>query len=151
MTILHAVVGIIKRTDKILVAERPVGKSYSGYWEFPGGKIEENESDGDALHRELQEELGIEVISAYPGFSHLHTYPDKTVSLKIWLVTAFSGEPQSRENQTLRWVTLQDISSLPMLEGNWAILKRINLHSAEVSSPRRREPRSVIPANRDCP
>ncbi len=127
MNILHAVAGIIKRDDKILIAERPVGKPYSGYWEFPGGKIEQNESSQHALTRELHEELGIEVISAKHCFEHTHTYPDKTVHLEMWLVTTFLGEPHSKEDQALRWVSLQEMQSLsiPLLEGNWAIIEKI--------------------------
>ncbi len=109
MTIIRAVVGILKRENQILVAERPIGKPYSGYWEFPGGKIEANESSYVALKRELLEELGIDVISAEPWFEHTHAYPDKTVCLEMWLVTTFFGEPHSQENQALRWVTLHDI------------------------------------------
>lgn len=129
MALLRAVVGIIIRKNKILVAERPQDKPYSGYWEFPGGKIEENETGKTALTRELHEELGIEVLAAEAWFMHTHTYPDKTVCLDIWLVKAFTGEPYSKENQTLRWVALSDILSLglPLLEGNWPIIERIKI------------------------
>jgi 8-oxo-dGTP diphosphatase len=125
MSMLHTVVGIINRKHKILIAERPLDKPYSGYWEFPGGKIEKNETGKEALTRELYEELGIEVVSAAPWFLHTHTYPDKTVCLDIWLVTTFSGEPHSKENQTIRWVSPSEMRSLPMLEGNWPIVERI--------------------------
>ncbi len=64
MTVVHVVAGILLRGDRMLIAERPAGKPYDGYWEFPGGKIEENESAHAALARELHEELGIEVVSA---------------------------------------------------------------------------------------
>ncbi len=103
---IHAVVGILKREGKVLVGERPLGKPYSGYWEFPGGKVEVNETGKDALERELQEELGIHVITAKPWFQHTHSYPDKTVLLDMWIVSEFTGEPHGKENQQLRWVTL---------------------------------------------
>lgn len=122
---LRAVVGIIKQQEKILVSQRPSGKPYSGYWEFPGGKVEENESGDAALVRELYEELGIEVLTAHPCFEHVHVYPDKTVMLEMWRVTAFSGEPYSKENQVLRWVTFSQIRELRLLEGNWAMLDKI--------------------------
>lgn len=122
---IHAVVGILKRGDKILVGERPLGKPYSGYWEFPGGKVEENESSEAALKRELQEELGIHIHTASQWFQHTHSYPDKTVTLDIWLVNTFKGEPHSKENQVLRWVTLSEMQGLRLLEGNWFIVDKI--------------------------
>jgi 8-oxo-dGTP diphosphatase len=122
---IRAVVGILKREDKVLVGKRPHGKPYGGYWEFPGGKIEPNESGKNALIRELHEELGIDVTSAHSWFEHTHTYPDKTVFLEIWLVEKFSGEPHGKENQSLRWVTLPEVLELQLLEGNWSIMDRI--------------------------
>lgn len=122
---IRVAVGIIKRGNTVLVAERPLHKPYSGYWEFPGGKIESNESGLTALKRELHEELGVDVISAELLFEHQHAYPDKTVLLELWLVHDFTGEPHGKEEQSLRWVTAQTIEELRLLEGNWAILERI--------------------------
>lgn len=122
---IHAVVGIIKRDHHVLVGERPPGKPYSGYWEFPGGKVEAGESPRAALTRELHEELGIDVIAAQPWFKHQHSYPDKTVLLDMWLVSDFNQEPTSKENQHLRWVTYTEMLSLRLLEGNWPIIERL--------------------------
>lgn len=122
---VRAVVGILKRNGKLLVSQRPEGKPYSGYWEFPGGKIEASESSREALKRELHEELGIEVINAKLWFQHSHAYPDKTVFLEMWLVTEFNGEPHGKENQPLKWATLSEIVDLRLLEGNWPILDKI--------------------------
>ena len=113
------------RDGKLLVAERPEGKPYSGYWEFPGGKVEDNETADAAIRRELHEELGIEVVDAEPWFEHLHAYPDKTVLLDLWRVTEFSGEPQGQENQILRWVSYEEILHLRLLAGNLEILSQI--------------------------
>lgn len=124
-TPIRTVVGIIKREQKLLVCERPLGKPYSGYWEFPGGKIEESETVENALIRELQEELGIKVIRAQAWFDHTHTYPDKTVLLHMWLVTEFSGEPCGKEQQKLRWVNSKELVELKLLEGNWPIIGKI--------------------------
>lgn len=123
--IIKAVVGILRRDCRVLVAERPAGKPYSGYWEFPGGKIEPEESSETALHRELEEELGIAVVTAHHLFEHTHTYPDKTVLLDLWLVDEFVGEPHGKENQQLRWATLPEIHDLKLLEGNWPLMDRI--------------------------
>lgn len=123
--LIRAVVGILQREGKVLVAERPIGKPYSGYWEFPGGKIEPNETGLNALKRELHEELGIDIIEADFWFEHEHAYPDKTVHLEMWRVIEFDGEPHSKENQQLRWVNFSEINQLRLLEGNWPILNKI--------------------------
>jgi 8-oxo-dGTP diphosphatase len=125
MIIVHAVAGILKRENKILVAQRPLGKPYSGFWEFPGGKIEANESGEQALKRELQEELGIEVQTSHLLFHHQYTYPDKIVHLEVWQVDNFIGEPHGKENQELLWVTALEMKTLKLLEGNFPILGKI--------------------------
>ena len=123
--ILKVVVGILQKENKILVAQRPADKPYGGYWEFPGGKIELNESSLEALKRELHEELGIDVEQAELWFQHQHTYSDKTVLLEIWRVLAYNGKPQSQERQELRWVATSELLSLQILEGNSAIIDKI--------------------------
>ncbi len=123
--IVKAVVGILCSDNKVLVAERPEGKPYSGYWEFPGGKIESLETSEDALRRELMEELGIGVKRMRHWFEHQHAYPDKIVLLDMWLVDEFIGEPCGKENQQLRWASLADILDLRLLEGNWPIIDKI--------------------------
>lgn len=123
--LVHVAVGIIKRGETILIAERPEGTPYAGYWEFPGGKIEQQESGEEALKRELYEELGIVISPATALFEHTYQYPDKTVRLEIWLVDQFEGEPYGKEGQKLCFVTLDDIHKFNLLEGNWPILERI--------------------------
>ncbi|OGT35120.1 MAG: hypothetical protein A3F11_07915 [Gammaproteobacteria bacterium RIFCSPHIGHO2_12_FULL_37_14] len=121
--LIKVAVGIIQHENTILVAQRPHDKPYSGYWEFPGGKIEPYETSEAALKRELHEELGIEVISTKFWFQHPHFYPDKAVLLDIWRMISFNGELYGRENQILRWVTYPELLSLRLLEGNKGILK----------------------------
>lgn len=123
--LIKVAVGILKRGNTVLVAERPADKPYAGYWEFPGGKIEANESGENALKRELHEELGIDIITAQPWFEHIHHYPDKSVQLEMWLVTEFNGEPHSKEQQQLRWVTFAEMNELRLLEGNIPVMSRI--------------------------
>ena len=74
---------------EFLLAQRPEGKVYAGYWEFPGGKVEPGESVRDALIRELQEELGITVTACSPWLTRQFTYPHATVRLNFWRVTAY--------------------------------------------------------------
>lgn len=122
---IRVAVGILKRENKFLVALRPKHKPYSDYWEFPGGKIEPDESSRNALIREIHEELGVDVVTAEHCFDHVHSYPDKTVQLELWLITEFVGEPHNKEMQELRWVTHQEMLDLRLLEGNWAIMEKI--------------------------
>ena len=122
---LSVVVAIIMSRESILVSQRSAGKPYAGYWEFPGGKIEEGESAQDALKRELQEELAIKLIKANFWFQFSHQYPDKKVDLMIWRVYAFNGEPIAQEGQTIAWIPLTDIKKLHWLEGNKTILEKL--------------------------
>src|SRR5437868_15512312 len=98
LIIVHAVAGILQKQEKLLVAERPSGKPYAGYWEFPGGKVEKSESGEQAIKRELHEELGITVLTTQFLFTHHYVYPDKQVELEIWLITEFQGRPHGKEN-----------------------------------------------------
>jgi len=98
-------VGMILRQDGcLLLANRPRGKPYEGWWELPGGKLEPGEDALQALSRELHEELGITVTQATPWVTHVHVYPHATVRLAFCRVTAWEGEPRGMENQALRWV-----------------------------------------------
>lgn len=110
-----------------LLASRPEGKPYPGYWEFPGGKIETGESSLAALERELQEELGIQITLAYPWITRVFTYAHATVRLHFFRVTAWHGEPQSLENQSLSWQFANDIKVTPVLPANAPILRALLL------------------------
>ena len=121
-SIVPVVVGIIQTGQTYLIAERPQGKPYAGFWEFPGGKIESHESAYQALVRELKEELGIAVMSADPLCIYPHTYPDKKVLLHCWRVTAFEGTPIGKEGQQLCWASHQLLTTKKILEGSRKIL-----------------------------
>lgn len=127
---VRAVAGILHRPGlshqpQLLIAKRPPGKPYAGYWEFPGGKIEANETGEEALRRELNEELGISVITTAFLFTHQHTYPDKHIDLQIWRVDEFSGHPDAKENQVLAWVDFPEIKDYQIFEGNRAFLDQL--------------------------
>jgi len=97
-------VGILMQPNgDVLLAQRPAGKPYAGYWEFPGGKVEPGESILAALKREFVEELGVEIVSAEPWCGVEHIYPHAHVRLHFYLSRAWRGAPQSLEGQAFAW------------------------------------------------
>jgi len=119
---------VIERPDgSFLLAQRPAGKVYAGWWEFPGGKIEGGEPAERALARELHEELGIDVARAYPWITRVHVYEHATVMLHFFRVVGWSGEPRAREGQALRWQRLDEPVAEPMLPANAPVLSALAL------------------------
>lgn len=126
--VVHAAVAVIQRTDGcVLLGQRPQGKPWAGWWEFPGGKIEAGEAAVDALGRELDEELGIEVIEATPWLTRVFAYPERTVQLHFFMVRQWRGEPHGREGQQLAWQQPGDLSVGPMLPANLPIVEALQL------------------------
>ena len=105
-----------------LLAQRPEGKVYAGYWEFPGGKLEAGESVAQALCRELHEELGITVERIEPWMEELVDYPHALVRLHFCKVLAWSGELQMREGQSHAWQQLP-VRVQPVLPGTIPVLQ----------------------------
>jgi 8-oxo-dGTP diphosphatase len=119
---------VIQREDgSFLLAQRPAGKVYAGYWEFPGGKVEPGEAPGEALARELHEELGIVVERSYPWISRHFAYEHATVDLHFFRVLSFRGSLQGRENQQFAWQRLERIDVGPILPANGPILSALRL------------------------
>lgn len=112
-------VAIIERTEagmrQVLFAQRPPGKAYAGYWEFPGGKIEPGESVIDALIREIDEELGIHIRTATLWRSERFSYEHAHVELNFCRSSDWSGEPHGREGQAFVWQSPAAISLTPLL------------------------------------
>jgi len=122
------VAAVLQQSDgRFLLAQRPVGKTYAGYWEFPGGKVENGETPLAALSRELDEELGIEVVSAYPWIIRDFDYPHADVRLHFFRVRDWRGELQSREAQAFAWQRLDAIEVEPLLPANGPILKALGI------------------------
>jgi len=120
---VHVAVAVITNGDgHILIAKRPDHVHQGGLWEFPGGKVEANESLEAALERELFEELGIELLACQPLLEIHHDYSDKQVFLDVWSVTAFSGEAYGREQQAVRWVAPGSLFEYEFPEANQPIL-----------------------------
>jgi 8-oxo-dGTP diphosphatase len=119
---------VIQRADgAFLLAQRPPGKVYAGYWEFPGGKAEPGEPVHAALARELHEELGIDVETAYPWITRVFTYPHATVRLNFFRVLAWHGEPHPREEQAIAWQSPSAPTLQPMLPANAPVLASLAL------------------------
>ena len=116
------------RGTEYLLAQRPVGKVYAGYWEFPGGKVEPGENLREALVRELQEELGIIIDHAWPWLSCEYTYPHANVRLKFFRVSSWHGEIRPIEHSGFTWTKIGDVASVtPVLPANGPILRALEL------------------------
>ena len=118
---------IFNQRGEFLLAQRPAGKVYAGYWEFPGGKVEAGEDTVTALKRELHEELGIDVTLAYPWLTRDFDYAHAAVRLRFFRVLAWSGELHGRELQQFAWQSSRNISVAPLLPANGPILRALEL------------------------
>ena len=116
--ILVVAAALYDAQGRVLIAQRPQGKHQAGRWEFPGGKVAPGESEGQALARELHEELGIDVAASRPFMRLEHSYPDRSVELSMWIVERFSGTPRSLDGQQLRWVAPADLVHADLLEAD---------------------------------
>jgi 8-oxo-dGTP diphosphatase len=125
---------VIERAGEFLLAQRPEGKPYPGYWEFPGGKMEPDEDPRMALVRELREELGIEVREATPWITRVYAYTHATVRLHFFRVVVWDGEPQPLEDQAIRWQRVGATDVSPMLPANAPVLAALALPAVMVIS-----------------
>ena len=115
-TLLVAAVALIDQDGRVLLAQRPNGKSMAGLWEFPGGKVEIGETPEAALIRELEEELGINTWKSClaPLTFASHTYDDFHLLMPLFACRKWEGIPIAQENQALKWVRKQDLGSYEM-------------------------------------
>jgi len=133
--ITEVAAAVIERPDgTFLLAQRPEGKPYPGYWEFPGGKIEAGEDVATALARELKEELGIEVRESMPWITRVYAYTHATVRLHFWRVTRWDGEPQRLEDQDIKWQRVEAPDVSPMLPANAPVLAALALPAVMIVS-----------------
>lgn len=114
---------------RFLLAQRPPGKAYEGYWEFPGGKVEPGESAAQAMRRELHEELGIDAEEVCPWLTRDFDYEHADVRLRFFRIYRWRGEPQGREGQRFAWQTSTALNVAPILPANGPILRALSLPS----------------------
>jgi len=120
--VAEVVAGLIWDDQKVLAVKRPVGKPMEGYWEFPGGKVEDGETLGQALTRELAEELAVEVIDFDLWREKRHSYDHTDVKLYFFLIRSYRGRPEAREGQEYKWVLPKEAQASEFLEADREIL-----------------------------
>jgi 8-oxo-dGTP diphosphatase len=133
--IVDVAVGVLIRPDgDFLLTSRPPGKVYEGYWEFPGGKLEAGESVEEALRRELQEEIGLTIITAHPWKTELVDYPHALVRLNFCKVFEWTGDMHMHEGQSFAWQSLP-LTVEPVLPGTVPVLAWFAEERGAASAP----------------
>ncbi len=115
---IEVVAGILWQKDVYLAAQRPMSGPLGGFWEFPGGKVEAGESLEQALQRELQEELDVQVQQCRFWKSVEHNYPQRLVRVHFFHVLQFTGQPRALEGQNIAWVTPSQGAKMKFLEAD---------------------------------
>lgn len=110
---------------RVLIAERLGDGPFHGLWEFPGGKINAGESAGQALSRELAEELGIEVTVCASFMNLRHEYDDRIVTIEFFIVSEWNSEPVGREGQALRWVLRSKLDATELLPADVPVVEAL--------------------------
>ena len=115
-TILVAAVALFDTDGRVLIAQRPEGKSMAGLWEFPGGKVEKHETPEAALIRELKEELAVDTVESClaPFTFASHAYDDFHLLMPLYVCRVWKGIPQAKEGQKLAWVRPMQLTDYPM-------------------------------------
>ena len=127
-SIVHVAVAVIKNSKgQYFIAKRPQNSHQGGLWEFPGGKVESDETVLSALKRELFEEIGIILNQATPLIKIRHDYSDKSVLLDVWCVDSYTEEPYGKEGQKTFWLNKDDFSLYDFPAANIPIIKAIQL------------------------
>jgi 8-oxo-dGTP diphosphatase len=125
-TAISVIAGLIFRNERILICQRRRNAAFALKWEFPGGKIEDRETDTDALCRELKEELAIDVCESefFSGYAYSYEY-GPTVSLRFHRVKSFQGEPQNLVFEQISWVGVDDLVNFDFLDGDRRLITQM--------------------------
>lgn len=122
---IPVVTAIIRKEDQVLIGLRPDGKNLAGQWEFPGGKLEDNETPEEALKRELQEELNIDAEIGDIKLAGTHSYGETGILLLFFEVRYWQGEPKAIHHESLQWIHPEKIKTLDIPEANRKLLDKI--------------------------
>tara|TARA_B100001109_G_scaffold110197_1_gene90064 strand:- start:324 stop:734 length:411 start_codon:yes stop_codon:yes gene_type:complete len=125
---IKVVAGLILQNNKLLICQRPKFKDHPLKWEFPGGKIKKNETSEDALIREINEELSINIFNYNELISYSFNYSDlgKAVFINFYLIKNFTGKILNNFHNQLKWIEIKDIREYDFLEGDLKIIDYIN-------------------------
>ena len=125
---IKVVAGLILQNNKLLICQRPKFKDHPLKWEFPGGKIKKNETSEDALIREINEELSINIFNYNELISYSFNYSDlgKAVFINFYLIKNFTGKILNNFHNQLKWIEIKDIREYDFLEGDFKIIDYIN-------------------------
>ena len=133
---LHVAVAIIKNPkQEVLVARRSPKSPQGDLWEFPGGKVESDETVFSALQREIFEEVGLRIQEAYPFIKIHHDYVDNQVLLDVWQVTMFEGEAYGREGQKVQWLASEVLRNFKFPKANHRIIDLLQLPTQMAITP----------------
>ncbi len=136
MPTVRVAAGVLQREDgRVLINCRPAGKAWAGWWEFPGGKQCRGETVGEALARELHEELGIAVRESEPLVRIRHRYADRRIDMSVHRVTRWDGEVRAREGQPLAWVEPLDLRDYRLLPADSPVVTALRLPRQIAVSP----------------
>ena len=134
--VIDVVGAVVRDGDRMLMAQRPEGKTQAGLWEFPGGKIEPGETPAQALVRECREELAISVEDPQVLASVVHRYPEKTVRLILMECRIARGDvPVPQEHQAVAWVTASDLATLPICPADRELLPAVQESARKTGRP----------------
>jgi 8-oxo-dGTP diphosphatase len=123
--------GVVIRDDEVLVAKRKTGSHLEGLWEFPGGKLEPNESPEECLARELKEELGVEIRVENIQEVVYHRYPEKNVLLLFYACELVYGEPRPLDVAEMAWVNRRELAELDWVPADIAFVEKLRQAGAE--------------------
>jgi 8-oxo-dGTP diphosphatase len=123
---IHVVVAVIvNSSNEVLISYRMAEAHQGNKWEFPGGKVEENEGIAEALRREIREELGLEILKSEPFIGINHYYCDKWVFLDVWKVTDYRGNAEGREGQAIEWQPISKLKAGDFPAANIEIIEKL--------------------------
>ena len=130
---MHVAAGLIEHDGRYLIGRRKHGVHLAGFWEFPGGKQEADETLEECLRRELREELAIEITTPVHFHTTEHAYREKFVALHFFFCTIASGEPRALDCEELRWVAPSEMAGYDFPPADRPVIDMLRLRHADIS------------------